>query len=189
MQELQLPTLRSYCIEQGITVDKEFVFQESADAKIKALREVGVLIPNTFDDLEPLLKQQFQKISKEKKIPMKDNQPNVTVPMDYAAAVKKGLVRKATNITTTVFAVFLAYAYSAPPLRLKEKPLIDSLSNSLAVMALLMLGFSYGGTLFEFPDKFFSSVSKSISVLGRKRPKSMKFIILEGTLKRILKRQ
>ena len=35
LQELQLPTLRSYCFEQRITVDKEFVFQESADAKIR----------------------------------------------------------------------------------------------------------------------------------------------------------
>jgi len=76
--------------------------QESAEAKIKALREVGVMIPNTFDDLEPLLEQQFQKISKEKKIPMKNDQPNVTLPMNYNEAIKKGLVRKATNITTTI---------------------------------------------------------------------------------------
>jgi len=76
--------------------------QESAKAKITALKEVGVLIPNTFDDLEPLLKEQFQKISKEKKIQMKDDQPKVNLPLDYSAAVKKGLVRKVTTITTTI---------------------------------------------------------------------------------------
>ncbi len=61
--------------------------------------------------------------------------------------------RNATNISTTIFAVLMAYAYSAPPLRLKEKPIIDSLSNAVAVMVLLMLGFSYGGTMLEFPLK------------------------------------
>lgn len=35
LKELQLPTLRSYCQENGITIAKEFEFQESADAKIR----------------------------------------------------------------------------------------------------------------------------------------------------------
>ncbi len=74
----------------------------------------------------------------------------------------------ATNIAATAFTVFLAYAYSAPPLRLKEKPLLDSLSNSLLVMAFLMLGFSYGGTLFEFPLKliYASMGAAAVHALG-----------------------
>ncbi len=59
----------------------------------------------------------------------------------------------ATNISATIFGVFLAYAYSAPPFRLKEKPILDSLSNAAAVMVFLILGFSYGGTLLDFPLK------------------------------------
>ncbi len=89
-----------------------------------------------------------------------------TLPREKHALVKKAsaaaaaaiilfslATRNATNISTTIFGVFMAYAYSAPPLRLKEKPVIDSLSNAVAVMVLLMLGFSYGGTLPEFPLK------------------------------------
>ena len=58
-----------------------------------------------------------------------------------------------TNIAATVFVVFLAYAYSAPPLRLKEVPILDSLSNGVIIMMLLLIGFSYGGVLAEFPLK------------------------------------
>ncbi len=58
-----------------------------------------------------------------------------------------------TNILATVLAVLFAYAYSAPPLRLKERPVIDSLSNAAAVLILLLIGFSYGGTLLQFPAK------------------------------------
>lgn len=58
-----------------------------------------------------------------------------------------------SNISATLFALFLAYAYSAPPIRLKERPLLDSLSNAAAVIALLAMGYSYGGTLFNFPAK------------------------------------
>ena len=35
LKELQLPTLRNYCKDEGILIDKEFEFQESADAKIR----------------------------------------------------------------------------------------------------------------------------------------------------------
>lgn len=35
LKELQLPTLRSYCRDNGIVIAKEYEFQESADAKIR----------------------------------------------------------------------------------------------------------------------------------------------------------
>ena len=35
LNELQVPTLQTYCKDEGILIEKEFIFQESADAKIR----------------------------------------------------------------------------------------------------------------------------------------------------------
>jgi 4-hydroxybenzoate polyprenyltransferase len=58
-----------------------------------------------------------------------------------------------TRIAAITAGVLLAFAYSVPPIRLKSIPIADSLSNALATAIVLLLGFSFGGTLTEFPPK------------------------------------
>jgi len=50
LNELQVPTLRTYCRDEGILIEKEFIFQESADAKIrKRFDEMIAFVKNNPD--------------------------------------------------------------------------------------------------------------------------------------------
>ncbi len=71
---------------------------ESAQAKNKALQEAGIVVPTSFEMIEEVIKKTFQSLPISKK---EENVPK-TVPLDYAEAHKEGLVRKATNITSTI---------------------------------------------------------------------------------------
>src|SRR3989344_2932786 len=58
------------------------------------------------------------------------------------------------NVSAMLFLLFFAYFYSAPPLRLKERPPLDSFTNGIGYFFLpFLLGFSYGGTIFDIPIK------------------------------------
>ncbi|MEK6939601.1 MAG: citrate/2-methylcitrate synthase [Nanoarchaeota archaeon] len=72
--------------------------EESAQAKNKALKEAGIIVPESFEKLEETIKETFESLNLEKK----EESPKKTVPLDYHEAVKQGLVRKATNITSTI---------------------------------------------------------------------------------------
>jgi len=52
--------------------------------------------------------------------------------------------RNAQNTLATALLVLLGWQYSAPPLRLKEVPLLDSLSNGLIVFLAWYVGYSFG---------------------------------------------
>ena len=56
------------------------------------------------------------------------------------------------NLAATAFLVLLGYAYSAPPVRLKEKPPLDSFSNAVIIYLIFLLGLSYGPGISGFPD-------------------------------------
>jgi len=57
-----------------------------------------------------------------------------------------------TNIVAMLILLFLAYAYSAPPLRLKEKPPLDSIANGIGYLFLpFLLGFSFGASVLTIP--------------------------------------
>lgn len=54
------------------------------------------------------------------------------------------------NILVMALFLFVAYSYSAPPLRLKERPPLDSISNGLGYFLLpFLLGFSFGQPLYR----------------------------------------
>ena len=59
------------------------------------------------------------------------------------------------NIFSVVVLLFVSYFYSAYPLRLKEIPLIDSISNGLIFLAVFSIGYSFGGSLSEIPAKIY----------------------------------
>jgi len=55
-----------------------------------------------------------------------------------------------TNILGMVLLGFFGYFYSAPPLRFKEKPPLDSFVNGIIYFfAPFLLGFSFGGSIFD----------------------------------------
>lgn len=61
-----------------------------------------------------------------------------------------------TLLLLSIFFVILGYFYSAPPLRLKERPPLDSISNGLIYFLLpFSMGFSIYRSLFSLPTKVF----------------------------------
>ncbi|KAI8972598.1 hypothetical protein BD414DRAFT_469295 [Trametes punicea] len=58
------------------------------------------------------------------------------------------------NILTTLALLFFSWEYSAPPLRFKERPVLDSLSNGAIVILAYLSGFTArGGHLRQVPTK------------------------------------
>src|SRR3989344_2792434 len=72
--------------------------EESAQAKNQALKEAGIIVPASFEQLEETIAQTFATLS----LPKKEERVPKNVPLDYNEALKEKLVRKATNITTTI---------------------------------------------------------------------------------------
>jgi 4-hydroxybenzoate polyprenyltransferase len=61
------------------------------------------------------------------------------------------------NVLGMSLLVFFGYIYSAPPLRLKERPPLDSFSNGIIYFfAPFLIGFSFNGTIFDIPMKIYA---------------------------------
>ncbi|MGA1821363.1 MAG: citrate/2-methylcitrate synthase [Thermoplasmatota archaeon] len=79
------------------------VERETADAKNRALKEAGVIVPSSFDTLGDEIAKTFIKLKDQGIIkPVEEPKHLPNIPMDYADAVKKGLVRRPTTFITTV---------------------------------------------------------------------------------------
>eukprot|EP00270_Netrium_digitus_P002348 TRINITY_DN12682_c0_g1_i1.p1 TRINITY_DN12682_c0_g1~~TRINITY_DN12682_c0_g1_i1.p1 ORF type:complete len:609 (-),score=165.79 TRINITY_DN12682_c0_g1_i1:224-2050(-) len=75
---------------------------ESAQAKNAALKEVGAIVPESFEGLEGRIKETYDKLVEEGRIvPVPDITPP-TVPEDLSAAIKAGKVRAPTHIVSTI---------------------------------------------------------------------------------------
>ncbi len=75
---------------------------ETARAKNKALKEVGAIVPESFNDLDRKIKETYQSLLQQGKLePAQDVEP-LLVPMDYNQAVAQGLIRKKPNFTSTI---------------------------------------------------------------------------------------
>jgi ATP-citrate lyase alpha-subunit len=75
---------------------------ETADAKNQALRDAGVIVPDSFDDYHLKIKETYEKLVAEGVIvPVEDFEPP-KIPIDYKQAVAEGLVRKPTNFISTI---------------------------------------------------------------------------------------
>jgi ATP citrate (pro-S)-lyase len=76
--------------------------QETADVKNKALKDAGAIVPKTFDDFDEKIKQTYDKLVKSKKLkPVPDIKPP-TIPLDYATALKQGVIRRPANFISTI---------------------------------------------------------------------------------------
>ena len=57
------------------------------------------------------------------------------------------------NIVFMILLLLLSYFYSAPPLRLREKPPLDSIANGLIILLLFAIGHSLGNAGITFPQQ------------------------------------
>jgi len=75
---------------------------ESAYAKNSALREAGATVPYSFDDYAETINRVYKNLVDKGTIIPRSEPIIPSMPMDYATAVKKGLVRKSTNFISTI---------------------------------------------------------------------------------------
>ena len=80
------------------------------------------------------------------------------VPGDGAAGARAGaaFTRNGCNIAATCGFIVAAWAYSVPPVRLKERPPLDSLANGLGFFLLpFAMGYSLGADPLAMPLKYY----------------------------------
>ncbi len=76
--------------------------KETADAKNRALREAGAIVPDSYEDLDKEIRKTFDKLKQEGKIePMEEFDPP-EVPLDYNTAIRLGKVRRPTDVVVTI---------------------------------------------------------------------------------------
>ncbi|KAH9015854.1 ATP-citrate synthase [Lactarius hengduanensis] len=76
--------------------------KETADAKNRAMREAGFIVPDTFEDLPQVLKDAYDVlVSKGTIKPAAEREPPV-IPMDYKWAQELGLIRKPAAFISTI---------------------------------------------------------------------------------------
>lgn len=75
---------------------------ETADAKNRAMREAGFIVPDTFEQLPDVLRSTYANLVREGTIvPAKEVDPPV-IPMDYKWAQELGLIRKPAAFISTI---------------------------------------------------------------------------------------
>ena len=83
----------------GAMADSE---KETADAKNRALREAGAIVPDSYEDLDKEIRKTFDKLKLEGKIePIEEFTPP-EVPLDYNTAIRLGKVRRPTDVVVTI---------------------------------------------------------------------------------------
>ena len=75
---------------------------ETAEAKNKALRDVGAIVPDSYEDLDKLIRQTFDKLVNEGEIlPVEEFEPP-KLPIDFNDAIRLGLVRRPADVVVTI---------------------------------------------------------------------------------------
>merc|ERR1719231_1976287 len=75
---------------------------ETAKAKNAAMKESGIFVPNSFDELPSLINTVYTQLVNAGKIAEFKEPECPPVPMDYTWAKKQGLVRKPTNFICSI---------------------------------------------------------------------------------------
>ncbi|HPE63516.1 MAG TPA: citrate/2-methylcitrate synthase, partial [Methanothrix sp.] len=75
---------------------------ETADAKNRALKEAGAIVPESFDSYGDEIKRVYEKLLAEGKVRDPEEPEIPKIPADFAKAVSEGAVRKATNLICTI---------------------------------------------------------------------------------------
>ncbi|KAK7046790.1 ATP-citrate synthase [Favolaschia claudopus] len=83
----------------GSMADSEM---ETADAKNKAMRAAGFVVPETFEELPRALKETYESLVKKGVIVPKNEMDPPVIPMDYKWAQELGLIRKPAAFISTI---------------------------------------------------------------------------------------
>ncbi|KAG6829087.1 hypothetical protein H0H92_005699, partial [Tricholoma furcatifolium] len=75
---------------------------ETADAKNRAMREAGFIVPETFEQLPDALRDTYQALVKRGVISPKAERDPPVIPMDYKWAQELGLIRKPAAFISTI---------------------------------------------------------------------------------------
>jgi ATP citrate (pro-S)-lyase len=75
---------------------------ETADAKNRAMKAAGFVVPDTFEDLPEVLASTYQKLVQTGVIVPKPEVEPPNIPMDYQWASKLGLIRKPAAFISTI---------------------------------------------------------------------------------------
>uniref|UniRef100_G1KTI3 ATP-citrate synthase n=1 Tax=Anolis carolinensis TaxID=28377 RepID=G1KTI3_ANOCA len=75
---------------------------ETAVAKNQALKEVGVFVPRSFDELGDVIQSVYEALVSKGVIEPAQEVPPPTVPMDYSWARELGLIRKPASFMTSI---------------------------------------------------------------------------------------
>ncbi len=76
--------------------------KETADAKNKALKEAGAIVPESFDSFDKRIQETYEElVNSGRLVPKPDIEPR-EMPMDYSEALKKGIIRKPSEFISTI---------------------------------------------------------------------------------------
>ena len=75
---------------------------ETADAKNAALKAAGAIVPNSYDDYDEKIRETYDSLVQKGIIKPKPEPPVPKIPMDYAKALKAGIIRKPSNFICTI---------------------------------------------------------------------------------------
>ena len=75
---------------------------ETAEAKNNALKQAGAIVPDSYENLDKAIKETFEKLKAEGKIPPVEEFEPPEVPLDFKDAKRLGLVRRSTDVVTTI---------------------------------------------------------------------------------------
>ena len=76
--------------------------RETADAKNKAFKEAGAIVPNSFEDFDKKIKQTFDKEVKAGRIKPRPDVEPPKIPIDYKVAIRDGIIRKPAEFISTI---------------------------------------------------------------------------------------
>jgi len=76
--------------------------EETADAKNRALREAGAVVPNSFEDFDQKIKETFDRLVAQGKVKPAPEITPPPIPVDYRVARKAGLVRRNAEFICTI---------------------------------------------------------------------------------------
>lgn len=75
---------------------------ETADAKNKAMRAAGMIVPETFEDLPEVMRETYETLVAKGAITPKPEREPPVIPMDYKWAQELGLIRKPAAFISTI---------------------------------------------------------------------------------------
>jgi ATP citrate (pro-S)-lyase len=75
---------------------------ETADAKNRAMRAAGFIVPDTFEELPQVLRETYDRLVSSGAIVPKEERDPPVIPMDYKWAQELGLIRKPAAFISTI---------------------------------------------------------------------------------------